>query len=100
MAETFTVNEIAAMKMCLNYDDRESQHGDNHSDCGPEDIAKSFGWNMHQAGGLIASLSNKEVAWLDDREGEPWHNDPTMHVLYLTEKGVNAIFDIIEKETA
>ena len=96
----FTQNEIAALKMCLNYDDRESQHGDNHSDATPVTIAEALGWNMNQAGGLISSLSSKGVIWVDDREGEPWHMDVSMHVVYLTERGVDAIFDIVEAEKA
>lgn len=96
----FTQNEIAALKMCMNYDDRESQHGDNHSDATPVTIAEALGWNMNQAGGLISSLSSKGVIWVDDREGEPWHKDVSMHVVYLTEIGVDAIFDIVEAEKA
>jgi len=40
------------------------------------------------------------VIWVDDREGEPWHKDVSMHVVYLTERGVDAIFDIVEAEKA
>ena len=36
-----TANEITAMKMCLNYDDREAQHADNFSNAGPVDIAQT-----------------------------------------------------------
>jgi len=96
----FTQNEITALKMCMNYDDRESQHEDNHSDATPVTIAEALGWNMNQAGGLISSLSSKGVIWVDDREGEPWHKDVSMHVVYLTERGVDAIFDIVEAEKA
>jgi len=49
---------------------------------------------------LIASLEKKGVVWIDDRQGD-WPNCMTKyHIVWLTEKGVNAIFDIIEKETA
>jgi hypothetical protein len=96
----FTQNEIAALKMCLNYDNRAHQLDDNHSDASPVTIAKALGWNMNQAGGLISSLSGKGAIWVDDREGEPWHKDVSMHIVYLTNKGVDAIFDIIEAEKA
>ena len=97
---TFTVNEIAAMKVCLNYDTRAMQLEDNFSNGGVGDLANALGWNMHQIGGLIASLEKKGVVWIDDRQGD-WPNCLTKyHIVWLTEKGVNAIFDIIEKETA
>lgn len=96
----FTQNEIAALKMCMNYDDRESQHGDNHSDATPVTIAKALNWNMNQAGGLIGSLSSKGVIWVDERVGEPEHKYVSMHIVYLTEKGVDEIFDIVESEKA
>ena len=96
----FTQNEIAALKMCMNYDDRESQQGDNHSDATPVTIAKALNWNMNQAGGLISSLSSKGAVWVDERVGEPYHKDVSMHIVYLTEKGVNEIFDIVETEKA
>ena len=96
----FTQNEIAALKMCLNYDNRTCQHDDNHSDATPVTIAEAFGWNMQQVGGLLSSLSSKGAAWVDDREGEPWHKDVSMHVVYLTEKCVDEICDIIEAEKA
>lgn len=106
---TFTVNEIAAMKVCLNYDTRAMQLDDNFSNGGPVQIANALGWNMHQVGGLITNLEKKGVAWLDDRADDmatkgkgigTTHCDVEMHIVWLTEKGVNAIFDIIEKETA
>ena len=98
----YTDNEIRAMKMCLNYDNREDMLSDPFSDVGPTDIAAEFGWNMHRVGGLIASLENKGVAWLDNRDGDAGMKncDTDMHILWLTEKGVNEIFDIIEKEVA
>ena len=97
---TFTANEIAAMKLCLNYDDRAEQIDDNFSNAGPTDFAKALGWTMHQVGGLITNLEKKGVAWLDNREGECGirTDDVDMHIVWLTEKGVNEIFDIIEAE--
>lgn len=100
MEMKFTTNEIAAMKLCLNYDDRATQLDDNFSNAGPTDFAKALGWTMHQVGGLVASLEKKGVAWLDNRDGDfgVAADDVDMHIVWLTEKGVNEIFDIIEAE--
>ena len=99
-AMNLTDNEIKAMKACLNYRNREDQMYDNFSDTGPVDIAKELGWDMHQVGGLLASLENKGMAWVDDRSDDSHMKGcgTDMHIVWLTEKGVNAIFDIIEKE--
>ena len=98
-----TANEIKAMKMCINWNsDRECQRGDNHSDATPHTIAKEFGWNMQQVGGLLSSLEQKRMVWVDDRSGEAdpvVRNNPKFHVVYLTDEfGIDAIFDIIEAE--
>lgn len=103
MNTTLTQNEIAAMKMCLNYtDDRECQRGDNHSDATPADIGIALGWNKQQVGGILASLIQKGMVWVDDRSGEAdpvVRNNPDFHVVYLTDElGVDTIFDIIEQE--
>lgn len=80
--------EIAAMELTLNYSDREGQLGDNFSNAGAEEIAyELFNGNKQAAGGLIASLIKKNAAFLmDDCDDQVW----------LTEDGVNALFDIIE----
>ncbi len=98
-----TANEITAMEMCLNYDDRGSQHSDNHSNACPADIGMKLGWDYRQLGGLLAGLTRKEMIMIDDRSAEAdksLHQNPHMHIVYLTEKGVDAIFDIIEKRAA
>lgn len=105
MTNTLTQNEIAAMKLCINYtDDREVQRGDNHSDATPHTIAKEFGWNMQQVGGLLSSLEQKGMVWVDDRSGEAdpvVRNNPKFHVVYLTDEiGIDAIFDVIDQEAA
>ena len=102
---TLTQNEIAAMKLCINATyDREVQRGDNHSDATPHTIAKEFGWTMQQVGGLLSSLEQKGMVWVDDRSGEAdpvVRNNPKFHVVYLTDEiGIDAIFDIIEQEAA
>lgn len=99
---TLTQNEITAMKLCLNYDDRQAQHDDNFSPCGPLDIAEALGWDMHQVGGLLTSLQSKGLAYVDDREGDSGLTGcgVDMHIVWLLEAGVDAIFDIIEQEAA
>ncbi len=99
----FTSNEIAAMKMCLNYTDRDTQLSDNHSDATPADIGIALGWNKQQVGGVLANLVMKGMAWVDYRGSEAdqmVRNNPEFHVIYLHDAGVNAIFDIIEGEVA
>lgn len=97
-----TANEIAAMKMCLNYNHRESQLADNHSNSNPADIGIALGWNKQQVGGLLSSLEQKGMAWVDDRscEADPVLRNPDFHIVYLHDAGVNAIFDIMEGEVA
>lgn len=93
---SYTQNEIAALKMCLNYNDRASQADDNHSDASPVTIAKALGWDMQQVGGLLSSLEKKGVAYVDDRSGDHGVFDVSEHIVYLTKAGIDAIFNIIE----
>lgn len=98
-----TANEIKAMKMCLNYEHRESQLADNHSNACPADIGIAMGWDFRQLGGLLSSLTQKEMIMIDDRSGDADKSlqaNPHMHIVYLTDEGVNAIFDIMEGEVA
>ena len=84
-----TSNEIIALKLCLNYDDRTSQLNDNFSNGGADEFCDALGWNKKQAGGLMSSLEQKGMGFADSDGYDIFH---------LTEKGVNAIFDIIESE--
>ena len=88
---TITNNERQALEICLNYTDREGQLSDNYSNGGPAEFASIFDGNMQAVGGLIASLEQKGLAYSDDE-------DSTM--VWLTEKGVNVIFDLIEGEAS
>lgn len=85
---TLTDNEIKVLESCLIYDVRECQLQCNPSDTVAADIAKLLGWTLQQAGGLMSSLQKKGMIWLED------HDDRTD--VYLTDEGVNAIFDVIE----
>ena len=86
-----TKNEIIAMKACLNYSSRKEQLSDNYSNGGQYEFKKILGWNDKQVSALIGSLENKGMGYSDD-------NDGNGNIFWLSEKGVNAIFDIIEGE--
>ena len=94
---TLTNNEITALKVCLNYDERSSQLDDNFSNGGPEEFMEALNWNAQQVGGLISSMVEKGVGWLDRREGElAMPGEKLEHIFWLTDDGVDAIFDILE----
>lgn len=85
-----TENEIKAMKICLNYTTRESQLNDNFSNGGPQEFMDELNWNAQQVGGLMSSLEKKNMGFADAE----------FPIFWLTEEGVNALFDIIEGEEA
>jgi len=88
-----TENEIKALKMCLNYNNRASQLSDNYSNAGAEDFALMlFKGNMQAAGGLITSLTAKGMGDMDDDGAD------SVDIFWLSEYGVNTIFDILEAE--
>lgn len=87
---TLTANEIEALKLCLNYNERENQLSDNYSNGGMDEFRAHFShWNDQQIGGLIGSLTHKGMGSIDEEDD----------IFWLTEAGVNAIFDVIENET-
>ena len=81
--------EIAAMKICLNYDNRQTQLDDNYSNGGHREFMSGLKINRHASAALCGSLETKGMAWNDDNEGNG-------HILWLTDEGVNVIFDIME----
>ena len=85
-----TENEIKLLKTCLNYDDRETQLNDNFTNCTIEDAMKVLNWNVFQIGGLLSSLITKRLMYVENS------SDRKQDDIYITEEGVNAIFDIIE----
>jgi len=90
---TLTENETKALKMCLNYNSRSGQLSDNFSNAGAEDFALMlFNGNMQAAGGLITSLTAKGMGDIDDSEADD------VNIFWLSEYGVNTIFDILEAE--
>ena len=84
--------EYAAMKLCLNYNDRETQLDDNYSNGGHGEFMDELGLNRQAAAALCGSLEKKGLGCNDDNEG-------LGHILWLTDKGVNAIFDHLEKDS-
>ena len=86
-----TDNEVKALKICLNCNTRESQLEDNFSNGGASEFMAALGWTNKQVAGLISSLEQKGLGCGD-------HNDGNGHIFWLTEFGVNTIFDVIEKE--
>ena len=90
-AINLTPNEIVALKLCLNYDNRQDQLSDNFSNGGHAEFKDALGWNNKQVSALIGSLEAKGLGYGDD-------NDGNGHIFWLSEAGINAIFDVIESE--
>lgn len=84
---TLTDNEVKALEACLNYSDRASQLSDNYSVAGAAEIAVAIGSSRKAAGGVQSSLIQKGLAFIDEDD---------VDILWLTEAGVNAIFDRLE----
>jgi hypothetical protein len=83
-----TENEVTALRVCLNYDNRADQLADNFTNGGTEEFMAALNWNAQQVGGLMTSLTEKGLGYHDEEDD----------IFWLTEVGVNAIFDIIEGE--
>lgn len=86
-----TVNEIKALKACLNYKTREYQLADNYSNGCMEVFKETLSWTDKQVSGLVSSLVQKDLIQLDCDCPE---------IFWITEDGVNAIFDVIESEAS
>jgi hypothetical protein len=82
-----TEMQAKAMSLTLNYDTREEQHSDNFSNAGVEEMVEAFGWSEQQAGGVISSIVQAGLGYIDSDE---------VDLLWLTDEGVNAIFDHFE----
>ena len=89
MTTTLTALEVQVLDYCLNYQDRESQLNDNYSNCDLSDAHKICG-GKHEAAGVIGSLCKKGLVY------DPASDEDS--IIWLTEDGVNAIFD--NKEVA
>lgn len=87
-----TANEAAALRLCLNYDNREDQLSDNYSNGSFEDFESIFAGTgvdtKKAAAALMGSLEKKGLGYYDV-EG--------YFQFWLTEEGVNVIFDWLEE---
>jgi len=94
-----TQNEFIALKTCLNYDNLETQLMDNYSNGGPVEFMAALGWSEHQVAGLMTSLQQKGLGWLDDRSGDslPHKTKLEDHIFWLTDEGTRVVFEEIEK---
>ena len=92
MADKLTENEFRALRACLNYDNRTEQLSDNFSNAGVTEFREVLGWGKHQVAGLVSSLQQKGMGEMDTDLSNP------VDLFWLSEDGVNAIFDRIEKE--
>lgn len=87
---TLTSHEAAILEASLNYDNRQCQHEDNYSVCGLEEARDATGLNSHGVAGVLGSLEKKGLAtYVEDDD-----------LVWLSQKGVDAIFDVIESRAA
>lgn len=86
---SITLNELIALASCLNYDNRESQHSDNYSNGGHDEFKAVLSWDDKQVAALIGSMEQKGLGSGDD-------NDGNGHIFWLTDFGVDVIFDAID----
>lgn len=84
--------EFIALQTCLNYDTREAQLSDNYSNGDHAAFKKALGWNDQAVAALIGSLESKGLVY-SDNEGV---NGNKFNTVWLTEKGVNVVFDLID----
>lgn len=85
---TMTDNEIEVIEMSLNYADREGQLSDNYSNFDADTFARVMNTSRQAIGGIVSSLIQKGYMY-DDGDGP--HS-----MIWITDDGVNAIFDIID----
>lgn len=77
------------LNAALNYETREAQHSDNYSNlCLSGSYAICGG--KHEAAGVIGSLTTKGLAYMEG--ADDYDRDP---IIWLTDEGVDAIFDHI-----
>ena len=100
-----TDNEIAMLTICLNYDNRETQLSDNYTR-GTVGHAHALMGSKEAGAGLIGSLVKKglvldpSVHGTDPNDAfmgyKPW--GPEENMVWMTDEGVNAIFDHIDSK--
>jgi hypothetical protein len=94
---------MTAVKACLNADTREGQFNDNYSNGSASEFKKVLGWNDHQVAGLISSLEQKGIGYMDnedaaDRRTVYGSGANTNAIFWLSDDGINAYFDQLETE--
>jgi len=89
-----TANERIALDIARNYDSREAQLSDNYSNLTGADLIANTGWSPQKAGGVIHSIIKKGLAWQDRTA------DVGKDIVWLTDKGVHVIFNILDTEKA
>ena len=88
-AVNVTNAEFVALRACLNYDSREAQLSDNFSNGGHEAFKEALGWDDQAVAALIGSLESKGLVHSENEDGNG-------NTVWLTESGVNAVFDQID----
>lgn len=86
-----TEAEFVAMYECLNYSKRENQLEDNYSNGSLEVFMDALGWGKNAVAALIGSLEKKGLVESENERGDG------ENCVWLTEKGVNLVFDELEK---
>lgn len=84
--------EFIALQTCLNYDNREDQLADNFSNGDHSAFKNALGWNDQAVAALIGSMESKGLVY-SDNDGV---NGDKFNTVWLTEKGVNVVFDLID----
>ena len=92
-----TNNEMTAVKACLNADTREGQFNDNYSNGSASKFKKVLKWNDHQVAGLISSLEQKGIGYMDNEDAADRNANA---IFWLSDDGVNAYFDQLEREAS
>lgn len=85
-----TETEATILAACLNDDTREGQLDDNYSNGGIEEFAAALPHlNQYELGGHVTNLIKRRLITSPD--------DESNGIIWITEDGVNAIFDHMER---
>ena len=90
MTTTFTANEIAFLRMVINYTDRDNQRCDNCSNAGMAEAIILMG-GKHNGAGLLGSLTAKGIGEM--------HCDG-YDVFEIYEDRIDTVYDALEQEVS
>jgi len=90
MTTTFTANEIAFLRMVINYTDRDNQRCDNCSNAGMAEAITLMG-GKHNGAGLLGSLTAKGIGEM--------HCDG-YDVFEIYEDRIDTVYDALEQEAS